>query len=31
MIKGINHEIYGEDSTKTISLKNFLAGLITAT
>lgn len=31
MIKGINHEIYGEDSTKTISLKNFLAGFITAT
>lgn len=31
MIKGINHEIYGEDSTKSISLKNFLAGFIAAT
>ena len=28
MIPGINHEIYGEDSTKTISLKNFMAGFI---
>lgn len=28
MIKGINHEIFGEDSTKTISLKNFMAGFI---
>ena len=31
MIKGINHEIYGENSTKTISLKTLLAGFITAT
>lgn len=31
MVKGINHEVFGEDSTKTISLKNFLAGFITAT
>ncbi len=31
MIKGINHEIYGEDSTKSISLKNFLAGFVAAT
>lgn len=29
MIKGINHEIFGEDSTKTISMKNFMAGFIT--
>ena len=29
MVKGINHEIFGEDSTKTISLKNFMAGFIT--
>lgn len=29
MIPGINHEVYGEDSTKTISLKNFMAGFIT--
>jgi FKBP-type peptidyl-prolyl cis-trans isomerase FklB len=31
MVKGINHEVFGEDSTKTISLKNFMAGFITAT
>lgn len=29
MVKGINHELFGEDSTKTISMKNFLAGFIT--
>lgn len=28
MIKGINHELFGEDSTKTVSLKNFMAGFI---
>lgn len=28
MVKGINHELFGEDSTKTISLKNFMAGFI---
>ena len=28
MMKGINHELYGDDSTKTISLKNFMAGFI---
>lgn len=28
MVKGINQEIFGEDSTKSISLKNFLAGFI---
>ena len=29
MIKGINYEIYGKDSTKSISLKNFMAGFVT--
>lgn len=28
MMKGINYELYGEDSTQTISLKNFMAGFI---
>ncbi len=28
MIKGINQEVFGNDSTKTISLDNFLAGFI---
>ena len=28
MIKGINNEIFGEDSTKTVSLKNFMAGFV---
>ena len=31
MVKGINHELFGEDSTKTISLKNFMAGFISGT
>ena len=31
MVKGINHEVFGEDSTKTISLKNFMAGFVTGT
>jgi FKBP-type peptidyl-prolyl cis-trans isomerase FklB len=31
MIKGINHELFGEDSTKTISMKNFMAGFISGT
>ena len=31
MIKGINHEVFGQDSTKTISLKNFMAGFISGT
>jgi FKBP-type peptidyl-prolyl cis-trans isomerase FklB len=31
MMKGINHELFGEDSTKTISLKNFLAGFVSGT
>ena len=30
MLKGINHELFGEDSTKTISLKNFMAGFVGA-
>ena len=29
LLKGINNEVYGGDSTKTISLKNLLAGFIT--
>lgn len=29
MIKGINHEVFGEDSTQTVSLNNFMAGFIT--
>ena len=29
MIKGIKSEIFGDDSTKTISLKNFMAGFVT--
>lgn len=28
MVKGINHEIFGDDSTKTISMKNLMAGFI---
>jgi len=31
MMKGINHELFGEDSTKTISMKNFMAGFISGT
>ena len=31
MIKGINYEIFGEDSTQTISLKNFMAGFVAGT
>ena len=30
MVKSLNHELFGEDSTKTISLKNFMAGFIGA-
>lgn len=29
LVKGINHEVYGDDSTKTISLKNLMSGFIT--
>lgn len=28
MMKNINHEVFGNDSTKTISLKNFMAGFV---
>jgi FKBP-type peptidyl-prolyl cis-trans isomerase FklB len=31
MVNGINHELFGSDSTKTISLKNFMAGFISGT
>jgi len=31
MMKGINYEVFGEDSVNTISLKNFMAGFITGT
>ena len=31
MVVGINHEAFGDDSTKTISLKNFMAGFIAGT
>ena len=31
MVKGINREVFGGDSTQTISLKNFMAGFISGT
>jgi len=31
MMKGINYQLFGQDSTKTISLRNFMAGFVTAT
>ena len=31
MIKGINREVFGDDSTKTISLKNFMSAFISGT
>lgn len=31
MMKGFNYELFGEDSTQTISLKNFMAGFISGT
>ena len=31
MVKGINHAVFGGDSTKTISLKNFMAGFVSGT
>jgi len=31
MIKGINYEVFGDDSTRTISLKNFMAGFVSGT
>lgn len=29
LVKGVNREVFGDDSTKTISLKNLLSGFIT--
>ena len=31
MVVGINHEAFGDDSTKTSSLKNFMAGFVAGT
>jgi len=31
VIKGINHELFGQDSTKTINIDNFLSGFISGT
>ena len=31
MIKGLNMELFGEDSTRTVSLKNFMAGFVAGT
>jgi FKBP-type peptidyl-prolyl cis-trans isomerase FklB len=31
MMKGINFQVFGDDSTKTISLKNFMAGFVAGT
>ena len=31
MVKGINHEVFGNDSTQTISLKNFMSGFVSGT
>jgi FKBP-type peptidyl-prolyl cis-trans isomerase FklB len=31
MVKGINRQLFGDDSTQTISLKNFMAGFISGT
>ena len=31
MVKGINRELFGDDSTKTISMKNFMAGFVSGT
>ncbi|MCD8265799.1 MAG: FKBP-type peptidyl-prolyl cis-trans isomerase [Prevotellaceae bacterium] len=31
LVKGVNYELFGEDSTQTISMKNFLAGFISGT
>lgn len=31
MMRGINYQLFGQDSTKTISLRNFMAGFVTAT
>ena len=31
MVKGINYQLFGDDSTQTISMKNFMAGFVTGT
>ena len=31
IMKGLNREVFGDDSTKTVSLKNFMAGFISGT
>ena len=31
MIQGLNYEIFGDDSTRTVSLKNFMAGFVSGT
>jgi FKBP-type peptidyl-prolyl cis-trans isomerases 1 len=31
MMKGINREVFGDDSTQSVSLKNFMAGFISGT
>ena len=31
MIKGLNYELFAEDSTQTVSLNNFMAGFVAAT
>ena len=31
MIKGLNYELFGEDSSQTVSLNNFMAGFVAAT
>ena len=31
MIKGLNYEVFGDDSTKTVSLNNFMAGFVAGT
>ena len=31
MVTGINYQLFGDDSTQTISLKNFMAGFVTGT
>lgn len=31
MIKGLNYEVFGDDSTQTVSLKNFMAGFVAGT
>lgn len=31
MVKGINYQLFGKDSTQTISMKNFMAGFVSGT